>query len=265
MRSAIAAICLVPLSFCVPAFAKGNLTNELSEAVARFRTSYQAWDCSGFAETIKLLDGIAARCPGVFDVSYWSAVTRFHLVLHVVNEGCALGAPDTDELMDAVVASLDCALSVRPGSAECHAMLSAIHGMRIGGAKHRALTLGPKVLRHRKKALEARPETPRAYYLLGTSSFHGPRLLGGKKKSLALFRRACTLYEQERRHAQDLPALAPRWGYSSCLTFMAMACRDLDRIDEARQFCKKALSVNPSEARARGLLAELGKHNGGEQ
>ncbi len=240
-------------------------TNSLMHAVLEFRSAYRDWDRRGFVSAERQLDRVIRLHPDSFDAHYWQAVARFHQLLLRRSDGEELTSDGALPLSEGVVDALGRALEIRPDNAECHAMLSAVYGMQIAAARRRAFTLGPRVVQHGKRTLKLEPDSPRAYYLLGTSLYHGPGLLGGKEKALDLFEKAHVLFKAEEDRDRERPATAPRWGHADCLVFMAMTCRELNRPEEARRYVTQALALSSTSTRARTLLEQLQEKDGGAE
>jgi tetratricopeptide (TPR) repeat protein len=154
--------------------------------------------------------------------------------------------------MAEALASLDRVVALDPRHAEGWALRGTLAGIRIGLHPATAVWRGPRVLHDNRRALELGAANPRVRYLLGTSAFFGPSVLGGKSRALEHFLAAGPLYERER--AAPAGALEPRWGQASCLTFAARCYQEAGRPAEAEACVARALTVHPQ---ARAMLDAL--------
>lgn len=155
------------------------------------------------------------------------------------------------------------AVKLNGRDSESHALLGTLAGIQIAGNPKSALWLGPKTTYHKRHALRNDPGNPRTYYLIGTSYFHAPGILGERKKGLEFFLKAETLFKEESKETRQ--PMQPTWGYSSCLTFIGRTYDGMGRNTEAETYFRKALSVNPKDRLAQKGLKTLGKEAVGNE
>ena len=157
--------------------------------------------------------------------------------------------------MDDAVDALETAVRLDPRHAESHALLGTLYGMKIHGSMLRALRYGPSVQEHQKLALELGPRNPRVRYLLGTGRFHLAKDPAARREALH------TLLEAEKLFAAEAATPAkpfdPRWGRSSCLTFIGRASESLGHNEQAADYFRKALAIHPADHHARDGLARV--------
>jgi tetratricopeptide (TPR) repeat protein len=129
--------------------------------------------------------------------------------------------------------------------------------MKIDGNLVRAAWFGPRVEKHRKMALESGAENPRVRYLLGMCQFHTAKKPAARREALT------TLLEAERLFAAEATAppgpLEPRWGRSSCLTFIGRTYEWLGQRTEAADYFRKALAEHPADRLAKEGLERVTK------
>jgi tetratricopeptide (TPR) repeat protein len=142
-----------------------------------------------------------------------------------------------------------------PRHAESHALLGTIYGMKIDGNLVRAAWYGPRVEKHRKAALEFGAENPRVRYLLGTCQFFTAKKPAAWREALATFLAAEKLFTAEAQ--RPTAPLEPRWGYTSCLTFIGRTYEQLGQRKEAEDYFRKALARQPSDHLAKKGLARV--------
>jgi hypothetical protein len=134
-------------------------------------------------------------------------------------------------------------------------LLGTLYGMKIGGSVLRAVRFGPRVQQHRQRALANGAENPRVMYLLGVCEFHTAGKPAAWRKALASLLEADKLFEAEQNRANT--PFEPRWGRSSCLTFLGRTCEQLDQPKDAADYFSKALSMHPADHLAREGLQRV--------
>jgi tetratricopeptide (TPR) repeat protein len=222
--------------------------------IKEFTAAYANWDAAGFAAAASLFRQAAANPPASCANDYWLGVAQFHRLLQLQS----LPASRTNLLaaaaaMDDALAALEAAVSLDERHAESHALLGALYGMKIDGSLWRAARFGPRVAKHQKRALEFGPENPRVRYLLGACQFHTAKSPAARQEALATLLLAEQLYEAEARRAPG--PLEPRWGLSSCLTFIGRTYELLGRHPQAAGYFRKALALHPADHLAKAGLA----------
>ena len=234
-----------------------DLANKLaSVGVMEFTAAYQAWDGQRFAAAAELFRQATTNAPGSVTNFYWLGAAHFHRVLHLQT----LPPERTNQLaagaaMDAALTALKTAVTLDAQNAEAHALLGTIYGMKIDGNLLRAVRFGPRVQTHRTKALEFGPGNPRVRYLLGTCQFHTAKKPAAQREALASFLAAEKLFAAEAQHARG--PLEPRWGYSTCLTFIGRTYELLGERTPAEDYFRKALAQHPADHLAREGLARV--------
>jgi tetratricopeptide (TPR) repeat protein len=222
--------------------------------IGDFTAAYRAWDNAGFAkaeENFRMATTADRHSPLAF---YWLGTARFHRMLHYRNQR----PPRTDAAdaaMENAIAAFETALTFAPDHAECHALLGTLYGMKIQGGLLRAIRYGPKVQSHQKQALRHGGNNPRVRYLLGTGLFHTAKDANGYREALNTLLTAEKLFIAESKQAPT--PLAPRWGISSCRTFIGRTLVALGEKDRAAEYFRKSLAEHPNDHIARTELAKL--------
>jgi tetratricopeptide (TPR) repeat protein len=157
--------------------------------------------------------------------------------------------------MDAALRALEVAVGLDERHAESHALLGTLYGMKIDGNLLRAARFGPRVQKHRKQALALGAENPRVRYLLGTCQFHTAKKTAAQREALASFLAAEKLFVAEARRPAG--PLEPRWGRSSCLTFIGRTYELLGQRAEAAGYFRQALAEHPADFLAQEGLARI--------
>jgi tetratricopeptide (TPR) repeat protein len=225
-------------------------------AVAEFTAAYQAWDGGRFAAAAELFRQATTNAPGSVTHFYWLGAARFHQMLQLqTSPASPTNQMAADAAMDSALAALNRAVKLDERHAESHALLGTLYGMKIDGNWVRGLRFGPKVQKHRQQALALGAANPRVRYLLGTCQFHTASKPAAQREALASFLAAEKLFAAEAQRAAD--PLEPRWGRSTCLTFIGRTYALLGQRTEAAGYFRKALAHHPADHVAREGLARL--------
>jgi tetratricopeptide (TPR) repeat protein len=234
-----------------------DLANKLASAgVVEFTAAYQAWDGQRFAAAAELFRQATTNAPGSSTNFYWLGAAEFHRMLQLRGlPASSTNALAANAAMDAALAALSSAVKLDDRHAESHALLGTLYGMKIDGNLVRAARFGPRVQKHRKQALEFGAENPRVRYLLGTCQFHTAKKPAARREALASFLAAEKLFAAEAQRPSG--PLDPRWGHSTCLTFIGRTCELLGQRTQAADYFRKALAQHPADHVAREGLARV--------
>lgn len=227
-----------------------------SAGIAEFSAAYQAWNAARFEKSAEWFRQAANQNPGSATIHYWRGVALFHRMLQLKNPPGA--KPDilaADAAMDAAVASLETAIKLDSTHAESHALVGTLYGMKINGSMIKAIRFGPGVQDHQEQALKNGATNPRVIYLLGTGQFHTAENNASKREALITLLAAEKLFATEAK--QPAKPFEPRWGYSSCLTFIARSYESLGLKTEAVSYFKKSLAEHPADHVAKEGIKRL--------
>lgn len=219
-----------------------------------FTGAYHEWDADGFAKAAIDFRKATNADPRSALAFYWLGTARFHRMLHLRNEH----PPKTDAADAAgedAIAALETALTLSPDDAECHALLGTLYGMKIQGSLLRAIRYGPHVQNHQKHALNNGGKNPRVRYLLGTGLFHTAKDACDYREAVDALLTAEKLFIAESGKAPE--PFAPRWGLSSCRTFIGRTLVKLGEKERAADYLRKALAEHPNDHIARAELAKI--------
>ncbi len=234
-------------------------TDPLTTAgVAEFTAAYQAWDANRFARAAELFRQATTNTAASVTNFYWLGAAQFHRLLALQN------SPDTsskqtnaDAALDAAVEALTAAVKLDDQHAESHALLGTLYGMKINDSLLRAAWFGPKVVKNRDLALAAGPNNPRVRYLLGMCEFHTASKPTAWRTALNSLLTAEKLFAEEAKRANS--PLEPRWGRSSCLTFIGRTYELLGEPANAADYFRRALEEHPADHLAKAGLARVTK------
>lgn len=239
--------------------ARADVTaDELTRAgITEFSAAFHAWDGEGFAKAARQFKNAAAKSPKSATNHYWQGTALFHRMLQLQSQhGATARAAAT--AMDDAIGALETAVTLDPRHAESHALLGTLYGMKIHGGILRAIRFGPRVQEHQKQALHFGTHNPRVRYLLGTGRFHTAKNEAAHREALATLLAAEQLFIAE---AQRPPKpFDPRWGLSSCRTFIGRSYLKLGDRAHAAEYFKKALADHPNDHIAREQLARITTH-----
>jgi len=230
----------------------------INAGIAEFTAAYQAWDDARFQAAAGLFEQAAANAAVSATPYYWLGAAQFHRMLQLRERPDASTRKESAEAaMDAAVTALERAAKLDPQHAESHALLGTLYGMKIDGNLLRALRFGPRVAKHRDRAMEFGAGNARVRYLLGLCLFHTADKPAARRKALAELLAAEKLFELE---TQRIPQpFEPRWGRSSCRTFIGRTYELLGQGAEASVYYRQALAEHPADHLARDGLARVGR------
>jgi tetratricopeptide (TPR) repeat protein len=222
--------------------------------VAEFTAAYHAWDGQRFAAAAGLLHQAATNAAASSTNFYWLGTAQFYQLLQLRSApGSRTNKLAAEAAMDAALESLTTAVKLDERHAECHALLGTLYGMKIDGSLLRGARFGPRVQKHSARALALGADNPRVRYLLGTCQFHTARSAAAQREALASFLAAEKLFRAEAQHAPG--PLEPRWGHSTCLTFIGQTYELLGQRAQAAVYFRKALALHPADHVAQKGLA----------
>ncbi len=249
-------LCILILFATLLARAETAADKLTTAGIAEFTAAYQSWDGERFGAAAELFRQASTNAPGSSTNFYWLGVAEFHRMLWLqhlpgpgTNESAALAA------MDAALAALGRSVKLNRGHAESHALLGTLYGMKIDGKLVRAAWFGPRVEKHSQMAMESGAENPRVRYLLGMGQFHTAKKPAAQREALTTLLQAEKLFATE---AQTAPVpLQPRWGRSSCRTFIGRTYELLGQRTEAADYFRKALAEHPADRLAKEGLERV--------
>ena len=224
--------------------------------IQQFNAAYEKWDAAGFATAAGTFQRACASAPGSFTNYYWLGAAEFHRMLQLRSlPPSATNTLAAGSAMNAALRALEIAVDLDERHAESHALLGTLYGMKIDGNLLRAARFGPRVARHQKRALASGAQNPRVLYLLGTCQFHTAKKPSAQREALETFLSAEKLFAAEAQHPAG--PLEPRWGRSTCLTFIGRTYERLGQRAEAAVYFRRALAEHPADFVARDGLARV--------
>jgi tetratricopeptide (TPR) repeat protein len=241
----------------VPLARAGNRADELTLAgIKEFTAAYQIWDGARFEAAAELFRQASANTSATATHFYWLGAAEFHRLLQMQNSP----ANPANHLaaaaaLDGAVDALTAAVKRDERHAESHALLGTLYGMKINGSGLRAAWFGPRVAKHRNRAMESGASNPRVQYLLGMCQFHTAKKPASWRETLATLLTAETLFEAEAKITGG--PLEPRWGHSSCLTFIGRTYEALGESTKAAEYFGKALAMPPADHLAKEGLKRV--------
>lgn len=231
----------------------GRLT---AAGIVEFTAAYQAWDGARFGAAAGLFQQAGGRTPADSVNFYWQGAALVHRLLQLRSQRASeANAMDGAAAMDGAVAALETAIELDGRHAESHALLGTLYGMKIDGSLLRAVRYGPSVAKHQKLALEAGADNPRVQYLLGTGQFHTAGDEAARREALTTLLAAEKLFAAESR--RPAKRFEPRWGHSSCLTFIGRSYEQLGPRVAAAAYYRRALAAHPADHVALAGLARV--------
>lgn len=241
---------LIGLLAVLPGQARADSNDYLTAGVGEFTAAYQAWDGTGFASAAELFRRATVNSPASATEFYWLGAAQFHLMLQLQHAPAnRTNKAAAREALDAAVDALMVAVELDPRHAESHALLGTLYGMKINGSLFRGARFGPRVAKHRDLALKHGASNPRVQYLLGMCQFHTANKPAEWQEARQTLLKAKKLFEAEAKTTAG--PLAPRWGQSSCLTFLGRTYELLGQRKEAVDYFRRALAMHPADQLAK--------------
>ena len=233
------------LSACL-ARANENSDRLMASGVKEFVAAYKNWDGQRFGAAAELFRQTTTNAPVSCTNYYWLGAAEFHRMLQLRSQPARPASTlAADAAMDAALVALENAVKLDERHAESHALLGTLYGMKINGNLLRGARFGPRVGKHQKKAMEFGAQDPRVRYLLGTCQFHTATKPADRREALTTLLTADRLFAAEAQRAGG--PLEPRWGRSSCLTFIGRTYELLGQQAEAADYFRKALAEHPAD------------------
>ncbi len=228
--------------------------------IAEFTAAYQAWDGPRFSTAAELFRQACTNSPAAGTNYYWLGTALFHRMLQLQHAPAnPTNAPAAEAAMDAAVDALKNAAKLCPDHAESHALLGTLYGLKINGSVVRAAWFGPRVANHRDQALKFGANNPRVQYLLGMCEFHTAKKPAAWRETLRTLLAAERLFDAEAEAAGG--PLDPRWGRSSCRTFIGRTYEALGERAKAAEYYRKGLAEHPADHVAKAGLQRVTENN----
>ena len=225
----------------------------IATGIEQFSTAFRAWDGDQFGKSAETFRQATVKNPKSAPAFYWRGTALFHQMLQLNHP--ADGKPNAkaaDAAMETSIGAFESSLALDSEQAESHALLGTLYGMKIKGGLVAAIRYGPSVQDHQKQALKSGATNPRVRYLLGAGQLHTAKDAAGYQEALDTLLAAEKLFSHETK--RPAKPLAPRWGYSSCLTFVGKTYEAMGKHDQATIYYRKALAMHPADhAAANGI------------
>lgn len=217
----------------------------LSTGVSQFRSGYNQWDLNLLTNSVNSFQKACTINSTSPEPYYWLCVARFHILLHQTNQSDVnFKESEFKKLAGELEKDLKVSIQIDGKNSETHAMLATLIGMRIAGGLQSPFWAGFSLQKHKRLATDHDEYNPRVKYLLGVNTIKGQKGPDGLKKGLKLLLQAETLFKHEQEEPRS--RMQPAWGYDHCLVFIGRAYQELNQIDDAEKYYKKALMINPS-------------------
>ena len=249
-------LCLLLVSSYLRADTTSNLPPTLA-GISEFNAAFQAWNGERFARASELFQQATVLEPNNVTNFYWLGVAEFHHMLQLRS------TPGNDDAAEAAqkraLDALTAAVKLDARNAECHALLATIYGIRIGDRWIRAVVLGPGAMSHSKAAMKEGATNPRVRYMLATGDYYMASGKSDLRKALKNLLLAETYFASEATNAPG--PLEPRWGRSSCHTFIGLTYEKLGDRTNAAEYFRKSLAEHPADNLARTSLNRVTQTN----
>lgn len=230
-----------------------------SAGITEFNAAFQAWDGGRFWNAAELFKKAAAKSPDSSVNYYWLGAARFHRMLYFRSLAASeMNTSTADAERDQALEALEMAVKLNGRDAESHALIGTLYGMKIDGMID-GIRYGRTLQEHQKQAIASGADNPRVQYLLGTGLFHTAKDDADRREALKTLLAAEKLFVAEQK--KPAKPFDPRWGGSSCLTFIGRTYASLGHKSEAVDYFRKALAEHPADHVAKAELARLASPN----
>lgn len=223
-----------------------SLVDEVREAILR-------WEFAALKDAAeRLREATPKDDREAFARDYWFAAAQFHTVLIYTEPRPRDTSPSGESLKALSRTASDAlkrVLAKDPKNADCHAMLATLYGLRIQASPLSALSLGPRLTRHRKAIDKADSDSPRATYLEGVGRLKNAKNPAAVSVALNILLNAEKLFASAAEKQRD--TLAPDWGRAHNSMFIGEAYEKLGRPDKALEWYRKSSEAAPHPERAK--------------
>jgi len=173
---------------------------------------------------------------------YYVALANYRIATHVLDND----EDRAEALIDDGIDHLDAAIEAQPASAEAHALLSTLYGLKARGGMFSGMRYGPRADDAIARAQQLAPDNPRVLLLHAISLLNKPSRWGGDRDgAITALNRAIQQFEAA--SATDDP-LAPQWGHADAYAWLGIAHMKADEMTQAREAFEQALTVRPGYA-----------------
>ncbi len=138
-----------------------------------------------------------------------------------------------------------------PGDARFLALRGALFGFRLIYQPHKAMSIGPKALKHINEAIEKDPQCAQAWIETGNMDWSTPAIFGGSKlDALMEYEKAIKLMEKN----PDL--IRHNWYYLNVNMILANWYQTRGRTFASHEVYRKVVQIEPEFSRAKQELAK---------
>lgn len=221
--------------------------------VSQIRESIDDFDISKILENCQELSSQKTETRKLEKLqSQWLTAGYFNIYLLVKHSEDSSQSNDFDlnmiyrEFMDHALGLID----LDPENSDAHAMLSVVYGLRISEKPISAFRLGPKLMKHRKKALQAIDRNPRISLLEAISRIYRSKSNDSRRKLLGLLLKAEELFKEERKSSPVGKSDDRLWGYTMNQLFLAETYEKIGNHLLALNYFNNAKQLSPNMERA---------------
>ncbi len=220
------------LAFASTVFSQMALAPEIQEAFyqANVQNNPELWESN-----IKTLEAEYQSSQNL-DLLYEITNAYYGLA------GTYIGKDDSEKAEAAINNTLDyiaILVKEKKDSPEVHALQAGIYGMQMSFSPMSGMTLGPKATKHLNKSLKLDDSNPKGNYQMGGSYFYTPAMFGGStKKAIEYYKKSVEAFEAKGE-------LTNNWEYLTAITWLGLAYKKYEDLENAKVTFEKALRVEP--------------------
>ncbi|NBB75684.1 MAG: tetratricopeptide repeat protein [Bacteroidetes bacterium] len=211
-----------------------------------------AGDVDAMQQARALFERVASASNDAVWAPYYIGLANYRIATRFLDRD----EDRADALIDDGIDRLDAAIEAQPESAEAHALLSTLYGLKARGGMFSGMRYGPRADGAIERAQQLAPSNPRVLLLHAVSLLNKPSRWGGDRDgAIAALNRAIQQFEAA-RPSDD--ALQPRWGHADAYAWVGIAHMKGGDTAQARAAFEQALAVRPGYSWVEaGLLPQL--------
>ncbi|NBC00825.1 MAG: tetratricopeptide repeat protein [Bacteroidetes bacterium] len=211
-----------------------------------------AGDVDAMQQARAAFERVATAADDAAQAHYYVALANYRIATRILDSD----EDRADALIDDGIDRLDAAIEAQPASAEAHALLSTLYGLKARGGMFSGMRYGPRADGAIERAQQLAPENPRVLLLHAVSLLNKPSRWGGDRDgAIAALNRAIQQFEAA---PPSDDAFQPRWGHADAYAWLGIAHMNGGDPAQARAAFEQALAVRPGYSWVEsGLLPQL--------
>ena len=229
-----------------------SLAEKVQDAKSLLQQGINDWDLAKMQEARDSLLRLHLQANEKNEcLLYFLALTDYRMATYYMTQGAM---EETGVHIAQGKKFLEKSIELKPDWGEPYALYATLLGFEIALKPEEAMTIAFEIGDYFGEAYAKDPDNPRTYLLKGTSELFTPESYGGGPDvALNSLETALSCFEKE----NITDPLQPCWGKDELYTFMGMAYNQKGDAEKAKEYLKKALTINPDLGLAKDELEKL--------